>query len=50
MYSINKKSTRKTNVKRNKKTKHTVGKNSKKRTIVHNEIFISSLPLIISQI
>ena len=37
MYSINKKSTRKTNVKRNKKTKHTVGKNSKKRTSKKNK-------------
>ena len=37
MYSINKKSTRKTNVKRNKKTKRTVGKNSKKRTSKKNK-------------
>ena len=37
MYSINKKSTRKSNIKNNKKTKRKVGKNSKKKTSEKNK-------------
>ena len=37
MYSINKKSTRKKYIKKNKKTKRKVGKNSKKRTSKKNK-------------
>ena len=38
MYSINKKSTRKTHIKKNKRTKRKVGKNTKKRTGKKNKL------------